>query len=107
MKFTFYGKFYFFIDTIPWGSDNVNVRTAATRYGINRKEAEKKMNAKEKANGFDHRLLSITELTHYTGLGRTKAREWAKEIGAVRKIGTRVLYDKHVIDATLDGQEGR
>lgn len=65
------------------------------------------MNAKEKANGFDHRLLSITELTHYTGLGRTKAREWAKEIGAVRKIGTRALYDKHVIDAALDGQEGR
>lgn len=64
------------------------------------------MDAKTKINEPDPRLLSITELTHYTGLGRTKAREWAKEIGAVRKIGTRALYDRHVIDAALDDQEG-
>lgn len=64
------------------------------------------MDAKTKVNELDPRLLSITELTRYTGLGRTKAREWAEEIGAVRKIGTRALYDKHVIDAALNDQEG-
>lgn len=58
------------------------------------------------AKELDPRLLSISELTHYTGLGTSKAREWAKEIGAVRKIGRRVLYDKRIIDAALDGQEG-
>lgn len=64
------------------------------------------MNAKTKVNDPAPRLLSITELTRYTGLGRTKAREWAEEIGAVRKIGARALYDRYVIDAALDGQEG-
>ena len=52
------------------------------------------------------RLLSMAELKAYTGRGRTKAREWAKSIGAVRKIGTRVLYDKRVIDAALDAEKG-
>ena len=48
------------------------------------------------------RLLSIAQLSQYTGLGKTKARIWADEIGAVRKIGTRALFDKQVIDAALD-----
>lgn len=48
------------------------------------------------------RLLSISQLSQYTGLGKTKARTWADEIGAVRKIGTRTLFDKQVIDAALD-----
>lgn len=51
------------------------------------------------------RLLSMKELTIYTGLGKTKAREWAESIGAVKKIGTRALYDKQVIDAALDAQK--
>lgn len=48
------------------------------------------------------RLLSKAQLCQYTGLGTTKAYCWAKEIGAVRKIGTRTLFDKQVIDAALD-----
>ena len=53
----------------------------------------------------DPRLLSITQLSQYTGLGKTKARSWADEIGAVRRIGTRTLFDKRVIDAALDSQK--
>ena len=56
--------------------------------------------------GIEPRLLSVKELTQYTGLGKTKAREWAESIGAVRKIGTRALYDRQAIDAALDAQKG-
>ena len=52
------------------------------------------------------RLLSMAELKAYTGLGKTKAREWADSIGATRKIGRRALYDKRVIDAALDAEKG-
>lgn len=52
------------------------------------------------------RLLSISDLARYTGLGKTKARTWAESLGALRKIGTRALYDLRVIDAALDGQKG-
>ena len=48
----------------------------------------------------------MKDLTRYTGLGKTKARTWAESIGAVRKIGTRALFDKQVIDAALDAQKG-
>lgn len=48
------------------------------------------------------RLLSLQEAMVYTGLKQTKFREWAREIGALKKIGSRALYDRTVIDHTLD-----
>lgn len=48
------------------------------------------------------RLLSLSELQDYFSLGRNKAIEWGKSIKADVHIGRRVLYDKSVIDRTLD-----
>lgn len=49
------------------------------------------------------RLMSMDQGAAYVGLGRTAFREYAAKIGAVRHIGRRVLYDKHVIDSAIDG----
>lgn len=59
----------------------------------------KKKNVTEIAN---KRMLTTKEAESYTGLGKTLCRSWCESIGAVRKIGTRVLFDKFVIDGALD-----
>lgn len=48
------------------------------------------------------RLMSERETCEYVGLGRSKCRSWAEEIGAIRRIGRRVLYDRAVIDRAVD-----
>lgn len=48
------------------------------------------------------RLLSVEEACGYIGLGRSAAKIYLDRIGAKRKIGRRVLYDKTVIDAALN-----
>lgn len=48
------------------------------------------------------RLLSLSEAQMYCGLGRTTTRKWCEEIGAVRRIGSRVLYDRNTIDAAIN-----
>ncbi len=50
----------------------------------------------------EKRMLSLHEAMDYTGLKQTKFRAWAKEVGALKKIGGRALYDKRIIDVTLD-----
>lgn len=50
----------------------------------------------------EKRMLSVEEAAFYSGMGRTKCREWLREIGAVRKVGSRVICDRKVIDAALD-----
>lgn len=50
----------------------------------------------------EKRMLSIKEVCAYTGRGETNARKYMDEIGATRKFGRRVLFDKTVIDAALD-----
>lgn len=55
-----------------------------------------------KKNETTARLLDLNELQIYIGLGRNKAIEWGKSIKADVHIGRRVLYDKSVIDRTLD-----
>ncbi len=54
----------------------------------------------------DKRLLTITEGTIYTGIGRSSFRKWADEIGATVKFGSRVLFDKTIIDQKLDKISG-
>lgn len=57
----------------------------------------------EKQNTFaGKRLLGIKDFCEYCGIGTSTAREWGKEIGAERRIGRRVLYDKTAIDAEID-----
>lgn len=50
----------------------------------------------------DKRLLNIKEVCTYIGIGQTQARKVMQEIGAVRRFGRRILYDKIVIDTYLD-----
>lgn len=50
----------------------------------------------------EKRMLDINEVCSYTGQGRTRARQYMDEIGATRKFGKRVLFDKKIIDAALD-----
>ena len=46
----------------------------------------------------DKRLLNIKEVCTYIGQGETNTRILMDEIGATRKFGRRVLFDKKVID---------
>ena len=48
------------------------------------------------------RLLNIMEASAYIGQGRNSARRYFDEIGATRKFGRRVLFDRKVIDNALD-----
>lgn len=59
------------------------------------------MNQRKNYNG-EARLLSVSDGAGYTGLGTATFREWAKSIGAERRIASRVLYDKRIIDQELD-----
>lgn len=49
----------------------------------------------------EKRLLNIEEVCIYTGLGQTNARRYMETIGATRRFGKRVLFDKHVIDKAI------
>lgn len=48
------------------------------------------------------RMLNQKQAEAYTGMGRNSLIEFSKRIGARRKIGRMVLYDRTVIDAGLD-----
>lgn len=48
------------------------------------------------------RLLNLEEFILYTSMGRVKGKAWAKEIGAMKHIGRRVVFDRVVIDRVLD-----
>ena len=52
----------------------------------------------------EKRLLDANEVCMYLSLGRNRGVEFARSIGAERKIGRRSLYDKVVIDRYLDKQ---
>ena len=48
------------------------------------------------------RLLSIEEASDYLSLGTHSTREWCQSLGAIVKIGGRVLIDKVRLDACID-----
>ena len=52
----------------------------------------------------EKRLLDANEMCMYLSLGRNRGVEFARSIGAERKIGRRSLYDKVVIDRYFDRQ---
>ena len=49
------------------------------------------------------RMLNMHEAMFYTGMGYTNCRKWLDEIGAIKRFGTRIMADKHIIDAVIDG----
>ncbi len=51
-----------------------------------------------------NRLMNAKEVCVYLGLGRNRGVEFARFIGAERKIGRRCLYDRVAIDNYLDKQ---
>ena len=53
------------------------------------------------------RGLTADEGAAYTGLGTTNFKKWADEIGAVRRFGRSVRYDRVIIDKILDGKEAK
>lgn len=53
----------------------------------------------------EKRMFNIDEAALYAGMGKTRAREWLRDIGALRKFGAAARYDKRVIDAALDALE--
>lgn len=57
---------------------------------------------KKENSAMSPRMLSVEEVCAYLGLGKNRGVEFAKSIGAERKVGRRCLYDKKVIDAALD-----
>lgn len=64
------------------------------------------MNAMKRTPGYEgKRMLTEVEGFEYCGQGRTAFRKWAAEIGARRKFGASVRYDKKVLDAALDAME--
>ncbi len=48
------------------------------------------------------RLLSAEELAVYLGVGKSSATTFGEGIGAKRKIYSRTLYDKEVVDRHFD-----
>lgn len=50
----------------------------------------------------ESRLMDTDELRVYLNLGRNNAMKLGEEIGARRKIGKRVLWDRVVVDRYLD-----
>lgn len=51
---------------------------------------------------YGKRLLNVKELCAYIGMGHTRAEAWAREHGALKRIGRRVLYDRVAIDKAID-----
>lgn len=66
---------------------------------VKRPESKKEV---QKDKILEVRMLGIKEVIAYLGVGRNIATKWAKEMGAERRYGRRILYDKKVIDAHLD-----
>lgn len=54
---------------------------------------------------FEGRLFDLPTAAAYISLGETRAREWLTRIGAKRKFGTAVRYDRNVIDRALDAMQ--
>lgn len=50
----------------------------------------------------EKRLLDTKELAGYMSCGRQKARRFGDQVGATRKIGKNVLFDRTIIDRAID-----
>ena len=50
----------------------------------------------------DKRMLDRYEGAQYTGMGVNSFRKWCEDIGAVRRFGKSLRFDRVVIDRALD-----
>ncbi len=62
-------------------------------------------NTQPRTGRFEGRLFDLSTAAAYISLGETRAREWLTKIGAKRKFGAAVRYDRNVIDRALDAME--
>ena len=51
------------------------------------------------------RLLSTREAATYLGVGLKKARDYCEKVGAVRRFGKSILFDRVIIDQALNRGE--
>lgn len=63
---------------------------------------DKNMKERTKSISTEKRLLGVNELTQYLSMGKNKSVEYARSIGAERRFGKRVLFDKVVIDKAIN-----
>lgn len=56
--------------------------------------------------GKEVRLINTEELAAYVGIGKAKAASFGKEAGAAVRLGSRLLFDKRIIDKKLDQLAG-
>lgn len=54
----------------------------------------------------ENRLIDTKALAAYLGIGYNTASAFGKEHGAAVRIGTRLLFDKIMIDKALDAMRG-
>lgn len=52
--------------------------------------------------GYAKRMLNFREAVAYTSLKRQSLNDFAESIGAIRRFGRRVMYDREIIDAAFD-----
>ena len=52
------------------------------------------------------RLLNLPQAMTYTGIGKTNLKKWLTEIGAVVRVGRKVLYDRETIDKAITERKG-
>lgn len=50
----------------------------------------------------EKRMFSIEEAMAYTGLGKNRLYDFAREAGALKKYGKRTLIDRVLIDRSID-----
>jgi hypothetical protein len=50
----------------------------------------------------NRRLISAVEGCNYTGMGKDSFNKFAHEIGAIKRFGRRVFYDRLIIDRAID-----
>ena len=61
-----------------------------------------KMHKLRTAEEIKPRMLTVEQACKYTGRGQTSFKKWADEIGAVRRFGRSVRFDRLIIDQALD-----
>lgn len=81
-----------------------------TQRGDHRQDMERVYQRKElymgkqrrRTDGAEVRLMTRQDAQEYCGLGRMVFTDWARSIGAERRFGRRVLFDRLVIDEALN-----
>lgn len=60
------------------------------------------MNQRKRSENADVRLFDVESLAAYLSIGKSGAIEFARNCGAEKRIGKRLLFDKKVLDKALD-----